>query len=118
MQCAFAIKPSTPLDDAMLELVPLVDMVLVMTVEPGFGGQSFMPAPLDKVRRIRARFPHVNIQVDGGLAPGDTVTQAAAAGANVIVAGSSIFSAAVPRDAIAALRSAVECVVAAGGVTS
>ncbi len=62
------IKPATPAE-AVLHLVPLVDMVLVMTVEPGFGGQSFMPDMMPKVLEIRERFPAVDIEVDGGLGP-------------------------------------------------
>lgn len=95
---SIALKPKTPAD----ELVQLIQtdaefskklfMVLVMTVEPGFGGQAFMPEPLDKVEQLRSVKPDLNIQVDGGIAM-DTVEQAAAKGANVVVAGSAIFGA-------------------------
>merc|ERR1711972_1230516 len=67
-----------------------VDMVLVMTVEPGFGGQSFMPEMMQKVLALRSEYPDLDIQVDGGLGP-STIDAAAAAGANDIVAGSSVF---------------------------
>lgn len=65
-------------------------MVLVMTVEPGFGGQSFKPDMLSKVKELRQRYPDLNIEVDGGLGP-TTIDTAADAGANVIVAGSAVF---------------------------
>ena len=81
-------------------------MVLIMTVEPGFGGQSFMPDMMPKVRALRARYPALHIQVDGGLSPA-TVGAAAGAGANVIVAGSAVFGAEDPAAVVALLREAV-----------
>lgn len=78
-----------------------------MTVEPGFGGQKFMASELPKVQELRKRYPELNIEVDGGLGPG-TIDQAADAGANVIVAGSSVFGAKDPAGVIALLREAVE----------
>jgi len=82
-------------------------MVLVMTVEPGFGGQKFMASELPKVEALRKRYPDLNIEVDGGLGPG-TIDQAADAGANVIVAGSAVFGAKDPAEVISLLRDAVE----------
>ena len=82
-------------------------MALVMTVEPGFGGQSFMAGELPKVQALRRRYPDLPIEVDGGLSE-KTVGQAAEAGANVIVAGSAVFGAADPADVIRKLREAVE----------
>lgn len=82
-------------------------MVLIMTVNPGFGGQKFMSSELPKVEALRARYPDLNIEVDGGLS-GATVGQAANAGANVIVAGSAVFGAKDPSEVIAKLREAVE----------
>ena len=82
-------------------------MVLIMTVEPGFGGQKFMADQLPKVTELRARYPNLNIEVDGGLGPG-TIDDAAEAGANVIVAGSAVFGAKDPGEVIRALRDAVE----------
>jgi ribulose-phosphate 3-epimerase len=70
----------------------VTQMVLVMTVHPGFGGQKFMASELPKVTELRKRYPDLNIEVDGGLGPG-TIDQAAEAGANVIVAGSAVFGA-------------------------
>lgn len=84
-----------------------MQMVLVMTVEPGFGGQKFMASELPKVTALRKKYPNLNIEVDGGLGLG-TVDQAADAGANVIVAGSAVFGAESPADVIAKLREAVE----------
>lgn len=81
-------------------------MVLVMTVEPGFGGQSFMPDQLPKVTALRERYPNLPIEVDGGLSE-KTIAPAADAGANVIVAGSAVFGAADPGQVIAKLREEV-----------
>ncbi|KAI3774317.1 hypothetical protein L1987_48868 [Smallanthus sonchifolius] len=67
-----------------------VEMVLVMTVEPGFGWQKFMPEMMNKVCTLREKYPTLDIEVDGGLGP-STIDMAAAAGANCIVAGSSVF---------------------------
>lgn len=82
-------------------------MVLVMTVEPGFGGQSFMPDMMPKVKALRERYPNLHIEVDGGLSE-KTIDVAADAGANVIVAGSAVFGASDPAAVIAQLRDAVE----------
>lgn len=92
---ALAIKPKTDID-AVLPYLEKIAMVLVMTVEPGFGGQSFMADQMDKVRRIRyeinKRGLKTDIEVDGGI-NGETISIAAAAGANVFVSGSALFSA-------------------------
>lgn len=82
-------------------------MVLIMTVEPGFGGQKFMASELPKVTALRKKYPELNIEVDGGLGPG-TIDQAADAGANVIVAGSAVFGARDPAEVISVLRSSVD----------
>ena len=80
--------------------------VLVMTVEPGFGGQKFQPQMMPKVKALRDRYPDIDIQVDGGLGPA-TIEAAATAGANVIVAGSSVFGSDDVPKAIALLKDAV-----------
>jgi len=109
MLVGVAIKPKTTAKEAIERLEPVahdVHNILVMTVEPGFGGQSFMEDMMPKVADMRKRFPHHNIQVDGGLGP-DTIDKAANAGANVIVAGTSIFSSPDPKATIELLRSSV-----------
>ena len=85
-----AIRPMTPVEE-ILPYVPECDMILVMTVEPGFGGQSFMEEPLQKIAAIReVAAPGLEVQVDGGITV-DTLPQARDAGANVFVAGSAVF---------------------------
>lgn len=101
-----ALKPGTPLE-AYLDVLPEFDTLLVMTVEPGFGGQSFMPEVLPKVREARrlveAGHLQLFLEVDGGI-NADTIEQAAEAGADVFVAGSAVYGADDPARAIAALR--------------
>jgi ribulose-phosphate 3-epimerase len=103
-----ALKPGTPAE-AVLPLLDHLDMVLVMTVEPGFGGQKYMADMAPKIRAVREAIGDrpIDIQVDGGLAP-DTVAHAAEAGANAIVAGSAVFKAPDPAEAIAALRAGAQ----------
>jgi ribulose-phosphate 3-epimerase len=101
-----ALKPGTPLEDH-LDVLPEFDTLLVMTVEPGFGGQSFLAETLPKVRRARELVDtgHLTllVEVDGGI-NADTIEQAAAAGADVFVAGSAVYGAEDPARAIAGLR--------------
>ena len=89
-----AIKPGTPVD-ALIPYLPEIDLALVMTVEPGWGGQSFMPDMLEKVRALRGLIDgaklSVQLQVDGGI-NAETAVHSVLAGADVLVAGSSIFS--------------------------
>jgi len=112
MQAGIAIKPDTKVD-VLWDILETEkkeerpDMVLIMTVHPGFGGQKFMASELPKVKAVRERYPDLNIEVDGGLSE-KTVDQAAEAGANVIVAGSAVFGAKDPGDVIRVLREAVE----------
>ena len=88
-----ALNPATPLQ-AIEEVLPLVDLALIMTVNPGFGGQSFIAEMLDKVRRVRqmldSRGLEAEIEVDGGIGP-DTIGPVVKAGANVLVAGAAVF---------------------------
>jgi len=106
-----AINPATP-EDAIEYVLDRLDRILVMTVNPGFGGQSFIPAVVDKIRRIREMVGDrpIEIEVDGGVAP-ETAGLVAAAGANVLVAGSHVFKGG-SQEAyaanIAALRTAAE----------
>lgn len=107
MKVGMALKPGTPLEDC-LPYVESVDMVLIMTVEPGFGGQSFMQDMMPKVKGLRERFPNLDIEVDGGLSPA-TIDEAAKAGANMIVAGSAVFKPDPGAEAaIAIMRRSVE----------
>jgi ribulose-phosphate 3-epimerase len=101
------LKPGTPIA-AIANLLDLVDLVLVMSVEPGFGGQPFMPAALGRIAAVRALLGQRNalIEVDGGITP-QNAASVARAGASVLVAGSAIFHGDYAAD-IAALRDAAE----------
>ena len=105
-RAAVSIKPKTPIE-AVYPYLDRCDMILIMTVEPGFGGQSFMPDMLEKVKALRAEIERrgldIDIQVDGGI-NAETSKLAVAAGANVLVAGSAVFKASDRRAAIEALR--------------
>jgi ribulose-phosphate 3-epimerase len=102
-----AVKPATDID-GLLDVLDEFDQVLVMTVEPGFGGQSFMDDQMPKLARLheeaRRRGARVWLQVDGGISEA-TIARAAEAGADTFVAGSAVFGADDPSQAIAALRS-------------
>lgn len=101
-----SIKPNTPVDPLLDHLADF-DVMLVMSVEPGFGGQSFMPEVLDKVRSLRARIDadglDTLVEIDGGIGP-DTVGVSADAGVDVFVAGSSVFGDENPESRISSLR--------------
>ena len=107
-KCGAVINPDTPFE-AIEEVIPLCDMVLVMSVFPGFGGQSFIYEVLEKVKKIRAVIDgldkEIDLEIDGGINP-ETVVLAKEAGANVIVAGSSVFKAADRKQAIETLKNA------------
>ena len=94
-----SVRPATPVSE-LKEWLPQIDMVLVMSVEPGFGGQSFMPHSVDKVRELRAMAEECNpaliIEVDGGISAGNAALLFNA-GAEVLVAGSSVFGAEDPQ---------------------
>lgn len=109
-KAGIAINPGTPV--AMLEdLFEEIDRVLVMSVNPGFGGQSFIERALDKIAEVRAvldvRNPACEIQVDGGIGPAN-VERAVRAGADVLVAGNSVFAADDPPEALRAMRRRIE----------
>jgi len=109
MRAAVACKPNTSCETSgIYDLCDenLVDMILCLSVEPGFGGQAFMPSVLDKVRALRARYPSLDIQMDGGIKIA-TSSACAEAGANILVAGSAIFGAQSPASVISAFRSAI-----------
>ena len=96
-----ALNPATPVE-TLVDILHAVDMVLIMSVNPGFGGQKFIPRALDKVRRLRTLAPDLLIQVDGGV-NAETGAELVAAGADVLVAGSYVFGAEEPREAIHSL---------------
>jgi len=102
-----AVKPATPVE-GLFDVLDEFDQILVMTVEPGFGGQGFMPETMPKLRLLAdeaaRRGSQVWLQVDGGISE-STIGQAAEAGADTFVAGSAVYGAADPDAAIAALRS-------------
>ncbi|CAD8190661.1 unnamed protein product [Paramecium octaurelia] len=101
MRPALALKPKTLIDHTLIEIFDkqLFDMILIMTVEPGFGGQKFMTDMLPKVTQLRQRYPKIDIQVDGGVNC-DNVISCYEAGANVIVSGSGIVNAKDPQQSI------------------
>jgi ribulose-phosphate 3-epimerase len=88
-KAGLSLNPPTPVEK-VLPFLDQVDELLVMTVNPGFGGQAFMPETLDKISAARQRAPHLNIIVDGGINP-ETGRRCVEAGANVLVAGNSLF---------------------------
>ena len=110
VRASMAISPATPVDE-VLPCLPMLDMVLVMTVVPGFGGQKLMSETLDKVRALRRRIDDAgldtDIEVDGGISA-DNTGLVTAAGANVIVAGSAIFGSQRPRQTMLAMRAAAK----------
>ncbi|MBQ8432270.1 MAG: ribulose-phosphate 3-epimerase [Clostridia bacterium] len=110
VRCGLAISPATPVEE-ILPYLSQIDMALIMTVVPGFGGQKFMPDMMEKVRTVkRYALTHnlkLDIQVDGGISAENTAT-VTEAGANIIVAGSAIFKAKKPRAVIEAMRKEAE----------
>ncbi len=111
-RAGMALKPATPIEP-YADLLTEIDMVLLMTVEPGFGGQAFLDVVLPKIRRTRAlltdRDSSVWLQVDGGVTAA-TIERAAEAGADVFVAGSAVFGADDPAAAVDRLRQLAEAV--------
>ena len=106
IKAGVAIKPGTPAE-AIFPYLTSIDMALVMTVEPGYGGQSFIPSTLEKVSAIKEKCAELGvspyIQVDGGI-NGETAEGAAAAGANVLVSGTYLIRAESPADAVKSLK--------------
>jgi ribulose-phosphate 3-epimerase len=113
-RAGMALKPATPVD-GYADLLPELDMLLLMTVEPGFGGQAFLDVVLPKIRRAReliaGRDLDLWLQVDGGVAPA-TIERCAEAGADVFVAGSAVYSADDPAEACRRLRAQAEAATA------
>ena len=106
-----AVKPGTPF--SLVEpFIEQIDLLLIMTVEPGFGGQSFMHEQMDKVKTARSRIELIKggkplIQVDGGISL-ETIGEAASAGANCFVAGSAVYKSAYPENMVQLLRKSAE----------
>ena len=106
VKCGAVINPDTPVDK-IRDVIPMCDMVLVMSVFPGFGGQAFIPSVLDKVREIRGIIDglgkDIDLEIDGGVTA-ENVEEIKKAGANVIVAGSAVFKADNRAEMIAKLK--------------
>ena len=107
-QAGVVLNPATPIE-SLTEALPYADYVLVMSVNPGFGGQKFIPTSIDKVQRLRRliddRQLDVRIEIDGGVDL-ENIASVVAAGAEIIVSGSAIFGAANPESAVRELRDA------------
>ena len=107
MQASVAVNPHTPVD-ALKDVLADIDMVCLMSVNPGFGGQSFIPHTLTKIKQLRSMINeqslNVKIEVDGGVTL-DNAKSIIDAGADVLVAGNTVFKAADPLAMIAALKS-------------
>jgi ribulose-phosphate 3-epimerase len=112
-RAGLTLCPETPVA-ALKGCEDLLDEVLIMTVHPGFGGQAFLESGLPKIAEVAAWLPDVDISVDGGITA-ETGARCAAAGANVLLAGSFLFKAADMRDAIAGMRWTVESARKANG---
>ena len=112
VKAAVSLNPSTPLEVLNYVLADL-DMVLLMSVNPGFGGQEFIPAVMGKIKELNRRICEsgldIDIQVDGGISI-DNIREIRLAGANVFVAGSAIFKSQNPKDMIKRLREEAESV--------
>jgi len=108
VEAGVALNPGTP-PGAIEEVLDLLDVIQVMTVNPGFGGQAFIPAQLDKIRAIRKLIGArpIHLEVDGGI-NAETAPLVVEAGANVIVAGSGVFKGGAYKDNIAAIRAAAK----------
>lgn len=101
-RAAVSINPDTPIDK-IAPILPKLEMVLVMSVFPGFGGQKFIPEVLEKVRWLRSHYPKLDIEIDGGI-NNETAPLALEAGANILVAGSYILKADDPAEAARRLK--------------
>ena len=112
-RAGLTLNPETPVA-ALKGFEDLLDEVLIMTVHPGFGGQAFIEAGVPKIAEVARRLPAVDVSVDGGITA-ETGARCAAAGANVLLAGSFLFKAADMRDAIAGMRWQIESARKAAG---
>ena len=109
-RASVAVRPATPIEP-LIDLLPEFDQILIMTVEPGFGGQKFLDVCLPKITRMRQAISaaglDISLQVDGGVSA-STIERAVEAGANVLVAGSAVYGADDAEAAIASLRASAE----------
>ncbi|XP_071443385.1 ribulose-phosphate 3-epimerase [Hetaerina americana] len=105
MKVGIGIKPNTPVD-IVKEYISLADMILVMTVEPGFGGQAFMANMMPKVEWLRQNYPELDIEVDGGVSL-DNINLCAEAGANMIVSGTAVVKSQNPKEVMLDMRNTV-----------
>lgn len=109
VKAGVTLNPATPLT-TLEEILPDVDLVLIMSVNPGFGGQSYIPSSTDKIRRLRAMLDSINskawLEVDGGIKPGNTA-EVVGAGVDVLVAGSAVFNGSV-ADNVKAFKDAIK----------
>ena len=101
-KAGISIKPATPIEE-IFPLLDKLDLVLIMSVEPGFGGQSFIPSALDKIRILREKSPNIDISVDGGI-NNETGKLCTDAGADILVAGSYFFGAEDKKNVVDTLR--------------
>ncbi|TIB31645.1 hypothetical protein E3P86_03289 [Wallemia ichthyophaga] len=106
MRAAIALNPSTPANSLSDDLIKQLDMVLVMTVWPGKGGQKFMQDQMPKLNELRYKYTHLDLQVDGGVGPA-TIDECTRNGANVAVAGTAVFGAQNVKQAIDAIRMSI-----------
>jgi len=111
MKAGISLNPATSLS-LIDEILGDVEMILIMTVNPGFGGQKFIPASLSKIRRLRQQLeerqlPQIEIEVDGGISAAN-IREVAAAGATVFVAGSAVFESPDPAETIQKMKAAAE----------
>lgn len=106
MKVGIGLKPATEVE-VILPYLENIDMVLIMTVEPGFGGQSFMNDMLHKVQFLRQNYKYLDVEVDGGVGPA-TIDACAEAGANMIVSGTAVTRSDNPRQVINLLRNSVQ----------
>ncbi|WP_018548990.1 ribulose-phosphate 3-epimerase [Streptomyces sp. LaPpAH-108] len=113
-RASMALKPATPIE-SYEDILPELDMLLIMTVEPGFGGQAFLDITLPKIRRTRELIAkhglQMWLQVDGGVSA-ETIERCAEAGADVFVAGSAVYGAADPAEAVRVLRAQADRAIA------
>ncbi len=102
VKVGITINPPTPVE-VILPYIDDVDMVLIMTVNPGFGGQSLIEECLDKIKFLREKYPELDIEIDGGVKL-DNLDKVMESGANIIVAGSAVFNAENPEEVVKAIK--------------